>query len=85
MFKFIEEYRKLNYYGEIFGVSRKFFETNHTYRKRLVDYFKKSTESTSHFGTLKALTDVLELFGFKTYDIEKDFENSQIKLTLSVF
>lgn len=82
MFKFIEEYRKLNYYGEIFGVSRKFFETNNAYRNRLIDFYAKAANPISSLGQLKKLKMLINLLGYKSYHIEKNPETSMIEVTL---
>lgn len=85
MFDLIKEYKKLNRYGEIIGIKRKFIETNNKYRERIQEHYKKHTQPEYYYGTLRALIETLENIGFKTYHIENDYENNQIKLTLSIF
>lgn len=82
---FLREYKKLNYYGQLIGIKRKFFETNQSYKKRLMNNFKYMNQSLNCSGSLAVLTNVLDMFGFKVYKIQSDYENCQIKLILKIY
>ena len=80
----IKEYRRLNYYGKIFGIKRKLFETNSKYKKRLKERLLTPPEFTR---TKKKLLEALAEVGFilDKFEIKEDYEKQKIIAVIEMF
>ena len=81
MFK---EYKKLNYYGKLLGIKRKWFESNKSYRHRLVYFTSAMKESPKRtMGTLKSALENANFYLDKI-EIKEDFNTGKIKVIMEI-
>lgn len=81
MFK---EYKKLNHYGKLLGIKRKWFESNKSYRYRLVYFTSAMKEPPKR--TMEILKNALENANFylDKFEIEEDFNTGKIKVIIEL-
>lgn len=82
----LKEYKRLNYYGKMFGIKRKLFETNSKYNNRLKQWLLKAHEP-EFTRTKKRLLEALEVAGFilDKFEIKEDYEKQKITAVIEMF
>lgn len=82
----IKEYKRLNYYGQMFGIKRKWFETNKKYSERLKQKLLIGNEP-EFTRTKKKLLEALKEAGFilDKFEIKEDYEKQKITAIIEMF
>ena len=82
----LKEYKRLNYYGKMFNIKRKLFETNSQYNNRLKQWLLKAQEP-EFTRTKKKLLEALEVAGFilDKFEIKEDYEKQKITAVIEMF
>lgn len=82
---FLKEYKKLNCYGKLFGIKRKFFESNKKYSERLRFSLLKG-KAPELTRTRKRLLETLKEIGFVLDDfkIVQNYKKERIYVVLEI-
>lgn len=82
----LKEYKRLNYYGKMFGIKRKLFETNSQYNKRLKQWLLKAQEP-EFTSTKKKLLEALEEAGFilDNFKIIENYKKNKIFAVIEMY